>query len=64
MHEHSAECMISRSEAARLAGTITRTIDAWAKRGLITKLYLGPTGYYVRFCREELRDVMSVRTSR
>ena len=64
MHEHTDECMISRVEAARLTGKIPRTIDAWAKRGLITRLYLGPTGYYVRFCREELRDVTSVRMSR
>lgn len=58
-HVHEAEgadsCMITKDEAAGLADVTTRTIELWANQGLITKFTVGPTGYWVRFCREEIK---------
>lgn len=57
-HQHQAEgadaCMITKDEAAGLAGVNTRTIELWVSKGAITKFTVGPTGYWVRFCREEI----------
>lgn len=58
-HTHSVGapgwCLVTKEEAAELAERSTRTIELWAEQGLITKFTVGPTGYWVRFCREEIR---------
>lgn len=58
-HVHESEgadaCMITKDEAAGLAGVTTRTIELWAADGLITKFTVGPAGYWVRFCREQIK---------
>jgi len=51
-------CMITKEQAADLADVTTRTVELWANQGVITKFTVGPTGYWVRFCREEIRGKM------
>lgn len=63
-HEHTTACLITKPEAARLAGVTVRTIDLWADRGLIIKLHLGPTGYPVRFCAVDIREATAIRSGR
>lgn len=60
-HQHSEECMITKDEAAGLAGRTVRTIELWTEAGLIEKFTVGPSGYWVRFCREEVREAMQPR---
>ncbi len=61
-HRHEAEgtdaCMITKDEAAGLAEVTTRTIELWVSQGKITKFTVGPAGYWVRFCREEIGAAM------
>lgn len=58
VHVHEADgsdaCMITKDEAAGLAGVTTRTIELWVSQGKITKFTVGPAGYWVRFCRAEI----------
>jgi len=51
-------CMVTKDQAAELAGRSVRTIELWAEQGLITKFTVGPAGYWVRFCRDEIRAAM------
>jgi hypothetical protein len=61
-HEHihradgAESCLITKDEAAGLAGVTTRTIDNWAGAGRLTKHTQNASGYWVRFCRHEVRD--------
>lgn len=60
-HRHTADCLITKDEAAELAACSRRTIDNWTRAGLLTKHTQGPTHYYVRYCRHEVRAALQVR---
>ena len=48
--------LVTREEAARLAGVGTRTITRWASSGTITK-YLSPRGTRVMFSRTQAEEL-------
>jgi hypothetical protein len=64
-HTHEADgadaCMITKDEAAGLAGVTPRTIELWVSAGHLPKYTKGPAGYWVRFCREEVQRATDVR---
>jgi excisionase family DNA binding protein len=58
-HEHTeGVCLITKDEAAELAEVTPRTVELWVSQGKITKYKIGPAGYWVRFCRHEIRAAM------
>lgn len=65
-HEHTEGtdgCLITKAEAAGVAGRTERTIELWSDAGYLTKFTKGPSGYWVRFCREEVTAAMQPRPS-
>ena len=54
-------CLVTKDEAAALVDRTPRTIELWVEQGLIQKFTVGPSGYWVRFCREEVTRAMQPR---
>jgi hypothetical protein len=63
-HEGADGCLITKAEAAGLAGVTERTVENWVADGLVTKHTKGPAGYWVRFCRLEVVEKAGTRVTR
>lgn len=62
-HEGANGCLITKAETAGIIGVGERQVENLAQDGKLTKLTVGPAGYWVRFCRLEVEARVAPRVA-